>query len=782
MNILTPGLAFRLARIVCCQLQEEATRPEPLPIPCPLSPIKSSQRTPNMTSPDSVPQVRIVDELVRYRARENPNHVAVIFSRDGDEIREYTSSQIDCYAYAAANYYWKNHGLEPRTSSTQPAEVVGISGAGDFDYLISVLAIAKLGHSTLFLSPRLAEQVRDKLLKDASARLLLIQHGKESGTQINGSTTPLCIASVAGPDTYEASSPVLSGQTAFTNLTHGLDLDHEGKSIAWILHSSGSTSLPRLVRVNNAVVLSRFTIEIETFGLDTLTTVPLYHAFGMSSFFRSFAACKTIRLYSKLPIAVSDLIKTTKTRRLGLFSTVPFTLKLLSETNEGVEFLKSFDVVTSGGSPISEELGNELVGQGVRLMSVYGSSETGILLTSARPADDNKWNWLRLPSRFGQFLSFDPRDGGTFELVCPPEWPLGADTNREDGSWMTRDLFIKHETLQNAYKYVGRLDDVVVLENGEKVNPIAVEGEISSSPLVDSCVIFGSGRSALGAAVVPSTTAASVSEGELRSTLWSTVQTAQQSFPAYAKISEEMILILPIGSPVPKTDKATVIRAKFLNAFKDEIDKLYDEKAGDPVMTNFSEEELMEFLEAQLRTALRLPSETRVGRNQDFGTLGIDSLQAAKLRSAVIRDVDLRGESLGLNVVLEHPTLEAMAAEISRIRSGHDAVDVNDVDKKDAAAMIEKYSMFKAPNERLIPGTCIVSFPANPSYDNKKLTRARSSQVQLDLSAHISSWIYARYPPLKKSTASSGRPPTPWPTIGSSRPYGLDAWTCSRRM
>lgn len=665
-----------------------------------------------MTSPESVPQMRTVDELIRYRAKENPDHVAVIFSRDGDEIREYTSSQIDSYAYAAANYYWKNHDLAPRTSSTQPAEVVGISGIGDFDYLISVLAIAKLGHSSLFLSPRLAEQVRDKLLKDASARLLLVQQpGNELGAQVNGHATSIPIANVPGPDVYEIDSTVPDGETASTNLTDGLNLDQEDKSIAWTLHSSGSTSLPRLVHLNNAVVLPRYTVEIETFGLDTLTTVPLYHAFGMNSFFRPFSACKTTRLYSKLPIVVSDLIKTTKARRFGLFSTVPFTLKLLSETSEGMEFLKGFDVITSGGSPISEELGNKLVSEGVRLMSVYGSSETGVLLTSARPADDDEWNWLRLPRRFGKYLNFEPRGGGLFELVCPPEWPLGVDTNREDGSWMTKDLFIKHDTLMDAYQYVGRLDDVVVLENGEKVNPIGVENEIANSPLVDSCAIFGSGKSALGAVVVPSSAVASMGEGELRSALWSIIQTAQQSFPAYAKISEDMVLVLPVGSPVPKTDKATVIRVKFLDAYKGDIEKLYDEQSGDPVMTDFSEEELLEYLEAQLRTATRMPAEKVVKRDQDFGTLGIDSLQATRIRSAILKDVDLKGGSLGLNVVLEHPTLEALAAEVLRVRSGENGVDIKNIDKEEATAMIDRYSKFEVTSETLNPGACIVSLP-----------------------------------------------------------------------
>lgn len=391
-------------------------------------------------------------------------------------------------------------------------------------------------------------------------------------------------------------------------------------------------------------------------------------------------------------------------------------------------------------------------------------------MSSARPRGDDEWNWLRLPSRIGHFLVFEPRGGGTLELVCPPAWPLAVDTNRDDNSWATKDLFVKHETLKDAYQYVGRLDDVVVLENGEKVNPIAVEGEIANSAFVDSCVIFGSGRSALGAAVVPSGAAASMSEDELRSTVWTVIQSAQVVFPAYARISEDMVLILPLGSAVPKTDKSTVIRGKFLASYKDEIDKLYDEQAGDPTMTEFSKEELLDFLEAQLIAALRLPAETRIERERDFGTLGLDSLQALRLRSAVIKNVNLKGGNLGLNVVLEYPTLDTLATEIMRVCSGGEAINTDIVDEEGALSMIRKYSSFSRPGESLNPGTCIVSSQPTPSFiildGVQQLTPARLSLELLAHWAPISWQSLAFYPMLIRSSVSSERPRTPQPTNG----------------
>lgn len=54
---------------------------------------------------------------------------------------------------------------------------------------------------------------------------------------------------------------------------------------------------------------------------------------------------------------------------------VPLALKLLAETPEGLQVLKDLKLVTFGGSPCPDELGDLLVNEGVRLVGHYGLSE-----------------------------------------------------------------------------------------------------------------------------------------------------------------------------------------------------------------------------------------------------------------------------------------------------------------------------------------------------------------------------------------------------------------------
>jgi long-subunit acyl-CoA synthetase (AMP-forming) len=67
-------------------------------------------------------------------------------------------------------------------------------------------------------------------------------------------------------------------------------------------------------------------------------------------------------------------------------------LKLLGETDEGVEALASFEAVSFAGAAVPDDLGDRLVAAGVNLLSQYGT--TGTSSTSSCSiktiADDEK--------------------------------------------------------------------------------------------------------------------------------------------------------------------------------------------------------------------------------------------------------------------------------------------------------------------------------------------------------------------------------------------------------
>jgi hypothetical protein len=56
-----------------------------------------------------------------------------------------------------------------------------------------------------------------------------------------------------------------------------------------------------------------------------------------------------------------------------VFYGVPYALKLLGETSDGINALTKLDVVMFGGSACPDALGHRLVEHGVNLVSHYGT-------------------------------------------------------------------------------------------------------------------------------------------------------------------------------------------------------------------------------------------------------------------------------------------------------------------------------------------------------------------------------------------------------------------------
>ena len=76
-----------------------------------------------------------------------------------------------------------------------------------------------------------------------------------------------------------------------------------------------------------------------------------------------------------------------------------------------------------------------------------------------------------MEGRICDYLVMEDRGSGTYESVVLDGWPAKNQSNRPDGSYATKDLFIRHPQHSNWYKYIGRLDDTLVQVLGEKTNP-----------------------------------------------------------------------------------------------------------------------------------------------------------------------------------------------------------------------------------------------------------------------------------------------------------------------
>lgn len=376
---------------------------------------------------------------------------------------------------------------------------------------------------------------------------------------------------------------------------------------------------------------------------------------------------------------------------------VPYVLKLLAESPAGVASLASMEAVSFAGAAVPDELGDRLVSAGVPLYSQYGTTETGALLTSRRDyGSDKAWNWLRVEGLIASYLDLVPRGSGTYEAVVRDGWPGKVMSNREDGAYCTKDLFVKHPEHEDWVKYVGRMDDTLTLTLGEKTNPVPIELDIVSepgrggvrcralyardlvlwtmltqqrgnSPLIQECIVFGDARPQVGALLLPSASGAELSRNRsaFLAAVWPVIAAANARAPSHSRLLPEMVEILPPGTDVPVATKMSILRPACYRQFAPVIDSVYRrfESAGSAEKRRIDDQDEMEGYLLELLQRTLGDRGQGIERNTDLFAFGVDSLMATRVRNTVQKEVELAAP-LGQNVVYEYPSVVKLAQHI----------------------------------------------------------------------------------------------------------------------
>lgn len=463
----------------------EAVSPKPVSKAPSVSITAVEPPTPPVSPP--LPNPRTISELISQRAKQLPNEYILGYPAREMYYGEFTFAQLERFSTKAARDYAAQ--LPVRVCSQQEEQVVALLGPSNLDYVVTTLALTRLGFTVLFLSTRLSEAAYASLLNATKCRHMFVDTAfQRTATALESSIADLHVLDIVRDSAYRTAPP----ETAHDGLPTSLHPEEETNKTCWIIHSSGSTGLPKPIYQTHHAALRNYEQNMNMRGFITL---PLFHAYGLSSVFRAITSVKKMYLYNaNLPLTSQNLLANMRQHKFEIFYGVPYALKLLSESKESVEALAAMKVVMFGGSACPDALGDQLVEGGVNLISHYGTTETGQLMTSFRPVGDNAWNYVRVHKKLEPYVRWENRGADLYELVVLSGWPSKVATNRHDGSYATKDLFGLHPSIKDAWKYSGRLDDTLVLTNGEKAIPIAMEQAVRRINLIREAIMFGAER------------------------------------------------------------------------------------------------------------------------------------------------------------------------------------------------------------------------------------------------------------------------------------------------
>ncbi|MDP1673330.1 MAG: long-chain fatty acid--CoA ligase [Burkholderiales bacterium] len=243
----------------------------------------------------------------------------------------------------------------------------------------------------------------------------------------------------------------------------------------------------------------------------------------------------------------------------------------------------------SGGAALPPDISKIFIGLGLPILQGYGLTETSPIATANRPENN-------IPASVGPAIpgvEVKIGDKGAV-LIRGPNVMLGYWNNEEatraliqsDGWLNSGDT--GHIGEQGHLFITGRLKDIIVLSNGEKVPPGDMEAAIARDPLFDQVLLLGEAKPFLSVMVVLNADhwqklakAANINTDawaskEAEQVLLERIATQITEFPGYAEVRRATAMLEPwtIESGL-LTPTMKLKRAKVMEKFNAEIDRMY---------------------------------------------------------------------------------------------------------------------------------------------------------------------------------------------------------------
>ena len=248
-------------------------------------------------------------------------------------------------------------------------------------------------------------------------------------------------------------------------------------------------------------------------------------------------------------------------------------------------------MAVSGGAALSFPIAQTFIGLGVPILQGYGLTETSPVISVNVP-EDNEPGSVGVPlngveTRIGEndellvktpgmMQGYWNNHAATAEIIDADGWLHTGDQARIDG----------------GHVYItGRIKDILVLSNGEKVPPMDMELAICLSSAIDQALVIGEGQPFLAALLVlnpdewkelaksyglNADDESSLRNEKLMACLIRGIRGKLKDFPSYAKVRRVILTLEPwtIDNGL-LTPTLKVKRARVLDRFSAEIERLY---------------------------------------------------------------------------------------------------------------------------------------------------------------------------------------------------------------
>ncbi len=546
-------------------------------------------------------------ELFDRRCHLTPQNLAYVQHRDGD-WQEYSWQQTH-EAVACWQAAMHQDGLVP-------GDRVAIMCANRWEWVVCDQAAQGLGLVTVPIYTNDRPENIAWLIEDSGARMLMLESVEQWDSlaplhaKLADLTRIVCLeGGTTGPANLVSPADWLPDDVPDYRCQPG-----DPDSLATIVYTSGTTGRPKGVMLSHRNILFNIHAALEMFDVFEhdllLSFLPLSHAFERTvGYYLPMATGSAIAYNRSIPQLAEDLVEVQPTIMISvprIFERVYGKImdKLATESSlkqrlfhlavdtgwahfeyrQGrapwrptlllrplLDLLVARKVraklggrmrfTVCGGAALANDVARLFIGLGIPVAQGYGLTETAPIIT-ANPLYDNKPASVGIP-----LPGIEVRIGHEGELMTRSSsvmlgyWNNPEATSKivDERGWLhTGDKVSIAES--GHVTITGRIKDIIVLANGEKVPPGDMENAIALDELVDQVMVIGEGKPYLSALVVPNPEAFAriaqtlhldpanesvCCDENVVSIFMQHVEQRTQSFPGYARVRSVAVVNEP---------------------------------------------------------------------------------------------------------------------------------------------------------------------------------------------------------------------------------------------
>ncbi|KAI0221381.1 hypothetical protein L0F63_002281 [Massospora cicadina] len=263
--------------------------------------------------------------------------------------------------------------------------------------------------------------------------------------------------------------------------------------IVLVMHSSGTTGVPKLIRISNRYALNiirRYRMNqdwCQKLQGTMLIMSPIFHLFGLVNFIWFFSNFD--RVVFPISFSPNHILNISEEAGVSLILLLPYQLKQLAEYCTSVpkkwSILARMNGLHFGGAPLAADLGRTFLSHNICLLNGYGTTETGFMAGGISGPENPDCCKLTLVHGLRYKLCNNYDDTAQLCILSDDE-NLATDLCKGQDGYLLADRLriLNQDGSRVHFEVLHRVDDTLVHPTGEKTYPVSMENSLLMSPLI----------------------------------------------------------------------------------------------------------------------------------------------------------------------------------------------------------------------------------------------------------------------------------------------------------